>query len=74
MYDIFARATVECNYGPFHCWAPSDCLLVLGGGHPSENIDCSMVSACVCIRKVALRDIANAFVCAPFCLLSAFMY
>lgn len=32
---------------------PSECLLVLGRGHPSENIDCWTVSACVCIRKVA---------------------
>ena len=22
MYDIFVRATVECNHGPFHCRAP----------------------------------------------------
>lgn len=33
---------------------PSDCLLLLKGGHPSENIDCWTVSPCVCIRKVAL--------------------
>lgn len=55
MYDIFVRATVECNHGPFHCSGPSDCLLVLEGGHPSENIDCWTVSACVCIRRAALE-------------------
>lgn len=33
---------------------PSDCLLLLKGGHPSENIDCWTLSPCVCIRKVAL--------------------
>lgn len=33
---------------------PSDCLLLLKGGHPSENIDHWTVSPCICIRKVAL--------------------
>lgn len=42
--------------GPFIAGAPpSDCLLVLEGGHPSENIDCWTVSACVCIRRAALE-------------------
>lgn len=81
MYDSFVRATVERNYGPFHCdesprprpplplpLHPSRCSLVLQGGHPSENIDCWTVSICVCIRKVELRrEIANAFFCARLC-------
>lgn len=68
MYDIFVRATVECNHGPFHGRAPSDCLQVLGGDHPSENIDCWTVSACVCIRRAALeRNCKCLCVCLRVC-------
>lgn len=37
--------------GPFIAGARSDCLLVLQGGHPSENIDRWTVSGCVCVRE-----------------------
>lgn len=41
--------------GPFIAGPPSDCLQVLEGDHPSENIDCWTARACVCIRRAALE-------------------
>lgn len=47
---------------------PSDCLQVLEGGHPLENIDCCTVCACVCIRRAALeRNCKCLCVCVHAC-------
>lgn len=53
---------------------PLDCLLVLEGGHPSENIDCWTVSACVCIRTGCFREKLQMSLCVRVLCLSVSMY